>query len=142
MFVALGIAIAYFLDFGLSFTGAGPLAWRLPIACQLLMAILVSILVIGLPETPRWLIQQGRIDEAMEVMCKVYNLPLTDEYVISEKEGILNAVALEQAKPFQWAHLLEKDPLQTSWRIFLACLVLFMNQVNLYYLLPLPNLRS
>ena len=37
LFVGVGIVIAYFFDFGLSFVG-GPLAWRLPIACQVLFA--------------------------------------------------------------------------------------------------------
>ena len=46
LFVGVGIVIAYFFDFGLSFVG-GPIAWRLPIACQVLFAI-VSVHALSL----------------------------------------------------------------------------------------------
>ena len=36
-FVGLGIEIAYWFDYGMSFTG-GSIAWRLPIACQMIFA--------------------------------------------------------------------------------------------------------
>jgi hypothetical protein len=41
LFVGVGIVIAYFFDYGIAYAG-GPIAWRLPIACQILFAI-VSI---------------------------------------------------------------------------------------------------
>jgi hypothetical protein len=47
-----GISFAYWLDFGMSYAG-GAIAWRLPIAIQLIFAICVIILLFGLPESPR-----------------------------------------------------------------------------------------
>lgn len=41
LFVGVGIVIAYWFDYGMSFTN-GAIAWRLPIACQMLFAF-VSI---------------------------------------------------------------------------------------------------
>lgn len=38
LFVGLGIEIAYWFDYGMSFT-EGSIAWRLPIACQMIFAI-------------------------------------------------------------------------------------------------------
>lgn len=127
LFTGLGVTIAYFFDYGMSFVD-GPLAWRFPIACQIIFAFVIIILIFGLPETPRWLIQQGRVDEAVEVMSKVFNAPNTDPFIVAEKEAILNAVAIESSAPFMWSKLFHRDPLQTGWRVFLACLVLFMNQ--------------
>ena len=43
LFVGVGIVIAYWFDYGMSFT-IGPVSWRLPIACQMLFAF-VSIMV-------------------------------------------------------------------------------------------------
>ena len=37
LFVGVGIVVAYFFDYGMSFT-SGPIGWRLPIACQMLFA--------------------------------------------------------------------------------------------------------
>jgi MFS family permease len=38
LFVGVGIVIAYFFDYGIAYVG-GPIAWRLPIACQIIFAI-------------------------------------------------------------------------------------------------------
>jgi len=38
LFVGVGIVIAYFFDYGMSYT-TGPIAWRLPIAMQIVFAI-------------------------------------------------------------------------------------------------------
>jgi MFS family permease len=59
LFVGVGIVIAYFFDYGMSFVG-GQAAWRVPIACQIIFAIVVIILVFGLPESPRWLYARNR----------------------------------------------------------------------------------
>ena len=40
LFVGVGIVISYFFDYGMRFVG-GPIAWRLPIACQIIFAIVV-----------------------------------------------------------------------------------------------------
>ncbi len=52
LFIGIGISFAYWLDFGMSYAG-GAIAWRLPIAVQLLFAVVVIILLFGLPESPR-----------------------------------------------------------------------------------------
>lgn len=38
LFTAVGIVVAYWFDFGMSFV-SGPIAWRLPIAMQMVFAI-------------------------------------------------------------------------------------------------------
>lgn len=43
LFVGVGIVIAYFFDYGMS-SVAGPVSWRVPIACQAVFAF-VSLLV-------------------------------------------------------------------------------------------------
>src|SRR5690625_5287335 len=59
LFVGVGIVLAYWFDFGMSFVG-GPVAWRLPIAFQMVFALGVVVLVFALPESPRWLFNHGR----------------------------------------------------------------------------------
>ena len=129
-FVALGVSSAYFMDYGFSFI-EGPAAWRVPIALQIPMAMGVAVLVVGLPETPRWLWQQGRKDEAVAVMVKVHDVPETDAYVLQESEEIAKAIEIESNSPFKWSRIFQRDALQTGYRVGLACLVLFMNQVGL-----------
>ncbi|THV66411.1 putative Myo-inositol transporter 1, partial [Aureobasidium pullulans] len=127
LFTALGIAVAYFFAFGMNFVG-GAVAWRLPIAAQILPAVIISIVLFGLPETPRWLIERGRIEEATQVMCQVYGTGPEDEYIVAEKAAIIEALEVENANPFRWTHVLRKDRVQTGWRVWLAVLALTFNQ--------------
>jgi hypothetical protein len=113
----------------MNFVG-GAIAWRLPITAQILPAIVISVVLFGLPETPRWLIERGRIDEATEVMCQVYGAGPDDEYIVAEKAAILQALEFEAADPFRWTNILKKDRVHTGWRVWLAVLALSFNQVD------------
>jgi hypothetical protein len=46
LFVGVGIEIAYWFDYGMSFVG-GSIAWRLPISCKMIFAF------VGHPRTVR-----------------------------------------------------------------------------------------
>lgn len=97
-------------------------------------------IVFGLPESPRWLAKRGRTDEALEVLCAVYDLPPDDEYVQSEMESIRAVLALEQHEGAQkWSALLKNDILKTRRRVTMAWFALFFNQMSginlvVYYL--------
>lgn len=125
-------------DYGFSFL-AGSIAWRMPIAIQLVFAIVVVFVVWGCPESPRWLAKRGREAEAVEVLCAVYDLQPDDPYVVGELEAIRAAIAIEGKEGSKISALFKKDALQTRRRVILAWFGLFMNQwsgINLvvYYM--------
>ncbi|KAI0908950.1 general substrate transporter [Ustulina deusta] len=66
--VAIGTLIAYWLDYGASY-GPHAFTWRFPIAFQITFAILVIVLMINLPESPRWLLTHDRVDEAATILA-------------------------------------------------------------------------
>ena len=107
------------------------IAWRLPIACQIIFTIAVSVLIFGVPESPRWLFQQGRETEAIQVLCQVYDLPPTDKEIIKEAEDIREAMRLEEENAFRWRNLLQRDSVQTGRRVLLAWGMQFMKYVSI-----------
>lgn len=72
--VAIGTMVAYWFDFGLSFINTS-IAWRFPVALQIVFALGVVLATSGLPESSRWLVAKGRHDEARSVLASVNNLP-------------------------------------------------------------------
>ncbi|KAI6826744.1 putative MFS sugar transporter [Hortaea werneckii] len=130
MFVGVGIVISYFFDFGMRFVG-GPIAWRLPIACQIIFALVVVVLVFGLPESPRWLYYHNRHDEALQVLCDVWDSTPEGERVSRMHHEILETLRLEQEHgEYKWRQLFKRDRVQTGRRVLLAYGMQFMNQMG------------
>lgn len=131
LFVGVGIVAAYWFDFGMSFVG-GSIAWRLPLAFQIVFSLGVIVLVFGLPESPRWLFNHGREAEAMDVLCAVYGNDADDEYIKEERDAIKEAIAVENAseKSLSFMSMFKKDDICTRYRVLLAWGMQFMNQIG------------
>lgn len=130
LFVGVGIVIAYWFDYGMSFV-PGSIAWRLPIACQMLFAIVVIVLVFGLPESPRYLYKHGRHEEALEILCAVYDGTPDDPKIALENREVLEALKIEEETgEYKWSQLLKRDNVQTGRRVLLAYGAQFMNQMG------------
>ncbi|CAG9983503.1 unnamed protein product [Clonostachys byssicola] len=131
LFVGVGITIAYWFDFGMSFVG-GQVAWRLPIAFQLVFAIGVIILVFALPESPRWLLMKGRDEDAINVLCQFHDKEPSDPSILAETSSIQKAIELELSSNNgdSFFSIFKKDNIGTRYRILLAWGVQFMNQAG------------
>ncbi|KAG6846512.1 hypothetical protein H0H93_013476, partial [Arthromyces matolae] len=68
-----GVVVAYWLEFGLGFIGDGrsQIRWRFPIAFQIIPVIVFMILLLWMPESPRFLVKAGRLDEAKELLQRL-----------------------------------------------------------------------
>ncbi|SMY21888.1 unnamed protein product [Zymoseptoria tritici ST99CH_1A5] len=129
-FIGIGIATAYWIDYGFSFVDSEA-SWRTPVAIQLIFAIVVIFVVWGLPESPRWLAKRGRDAEAEEVLCAVFDTQPNDPFIVEEMRAIRAAVALEKTEGKKgYGSIFQKDILKTRRRVALAWFALFMNQLS------------
>ena len=83
---------------------AGDASWRVPLALQLPSAIILGSVIQFFPYSPRWLAMQDRHEECLDSLCRLRNLPASDERVQAEYRGILaevrfQAVVLERRHP-------------------------------------------
>ncbi|KAL2002547.1 hypothetical protein VTN02DRAFT_6534 [Thermoascus thermophilus] len=92
-----GICISYWLDLAFSFLEPSSVAWRFPIAFQIVFALIILAFVLPLPESPRWLIMKGKEEEAMTVLTALLDLPADDPFIHSEFTAIKDTV-LEMEK--------------------------------------------
>ncbi|KAG8630186.1 hypothetical protein KVT40_001805 [Elsinoe batatas] len=90
--IALGVAIAYWVDFGMAWSQPNPASWRFPIACQILFVLPVFFLLPHLPESPRWLILKGRENEALDVLSALNDLHPTHQDVRAEFLQVKDAI--------------------------------------------------
>ncbi|RKR20030.1 MFS transporter [Arthrobacter oryzae] len=70
----VGAAVAYIVgQFLLTFENG----WRWMLASSAIPALIIVLLRIGTPESPRWLVKVGRLEEAAQVLKRVYGPEVT-----------------------------------------------------------------
>ncbi|KAF1831607.1 general substrate transporter [Decorospora gaudefroyi] len=90
--VAIGTLIAYWIDYGCLY-GPDDFTWRFPIAFQCVFAIIVIVMMISLPESPRWLLTHHREDDAATVLAGLNGVPRNDPEVVIQMQVIRDAVS-------------------------------------------------
>ncbi|KAJ3532749.1 hypothetical protein NM688_g7379 [Phlebia brevispora] len=84
--ITFGIMVSFWIDYGTNYIGGtgatqSQAAWRIPIALQLVPAIILGIGILFMPFSPRWLVNQGREDEALLVLSRARRMPPDSEVV-------------------------------------------------------------
>jgi sugar porter (SP) family MFS transporter len=127
--IVVGILLAYLSNFWVARIIAGPNDWRWMFGVAALPAILFLILLFRIPQSPRWLATQNRVEEARSVLQSIGS-----SNPDAELREIVDSIHLERAQT--------SEPL-FSWKyrfpIFLAVTIGMFNQLAginaiLYYL--------
>ncbi|KAA8646852.1 sugar porter family MFS transporter [Aspergillus tanneri] len=127
--ISAGIMIAYWVDYGFYFL-EGSVRWRFPIMFQSFFTIVVMIGLLYLPDSPRWLIMQGRHTEARDVTARLVNKAGDDPEVDEELRNINDALeAQSKGGPFRYSELLTNGPSQNLRRAGLAMISQFFQQI-------------
>lgn len=126
----LGIAVAYWLDFGLAFIngpngpGSSQFRWRFLLAFQCLPAIVLALGIKLLPDSPRYYISSGQQEMALEVLQHVRGGDAAK--VAPEFEEMLAASGqVTPASPVEFARILvgrSKNPAPNMARRAWLCL--------------------
>lgn len=130
--VILGLTIAYWFDYGMINNHPNTSAvWRLPIAFQVVFIVLTWMLVVLLPESPRYLYAQNQHEDADDIMARIYSVPVHDPVVASHRHDVLVALEAEKEMNFGFTDLFfDKSAVNTSWRLWLGVLVQFFQQMD------------
>ncbi|KAF8507657.1 general substrate transporter [Gautieria morchelliformis] len=137
-----GLALSYWFDYGLSFINSDA-NWRLPIAFQTVFAVSLILMLIDLPESPRWLLARGRVSDARTVLAHLESdsAKPTDAIVVAQSREIEEAIELERSVSgdFSYKELFEGGEMQNFRRLCLCFGIQLMQQmggINLisYYL--------
>jgi SP family arabinose:H+ symporter-like MFS transporter len=127
--IVVGILVAYFSNYLLGTMALGDAEWRWKFGVEAAPAALFLLALFGLPRSPRWLMQKGRVEEARRTLT-----------TIGEKnvEGALGEMraALELERSYGQERLLAA---RNRFPLFLAISIAAFNQLSginaiLYYL--------
>ncbi|UDD62293.1 hypothetical protein AFCA_009618 [Aspergillus flavus] len=71
--------------------------WRIPLGIQIVPAGLLSALIFLFPESPRWLIRQGQLENGLQTLARLHSGGNTsDPWILAEFEQIKTQVAAEK----------------------------------------------
>ncbi|KAG6906481.1 hypothetical protein DXG01_013720 [Tephrocybe rancida] len=137
-----GFSLSNWMTYGFSFLG-GSIAWRFPIAFQLVFSIILLSTIPWLPESPRWLLAHGFEEEGVRVLVALEGNGTTakDDVIIDHTEEILAAVRAEKETAPAWSDILRGKTGNTGMlqRLLLGAGTQWMQQlvginVTSYYL--------
>jgi len=91
--ITFGILISYWISYGTNFIG-GEAAWRIPLALQLIPAIVLCGGAFFLPYSPRWLMLRGREEECLMTLANLRDaepesLLIQSEYMALQAEQLV-----------------------------------------------------
>jgi len=127
--IVIGILLAYLSNFLIARQGLGAMEWRWQFGVAALPAVLFLVMLFGIPQSPRWLVTQNRVEEARQILQK-----MGADDPETELQEIVSSIHLES--------LQKTEPLfSRKYRvpIFLAITIGMFNQLSginaiLYYL--------
>lgn len=97
--------------------------WRVPLAIQIVPALFLGALILIFPESPRWLIDHGKTEEAHQVLAQLHaHGDMRNPFVLAEYEQIQQSITYEhehEAKSY-----LELFRSRSSFRRLFLCVAL------------------
>ncbi|KAL1861527.1 hypothetical protein Daus18300_008790 [Diaporthe australafricana] len=124
--------IPYWVDYGMSYVD-NHAQFRFPLALQCLFAVLTIVLMLLLPESPRWLIAQDRHDDAQNILLALLpNNKPDEDFVNREMAEIQHAIDEERdaAQGSSYKALLKNGPQKFFYRTMLGIGGQFMQQLS------------
>lgn len=109
----------------------GTWAWRLPSLLQGMWGLACIILLPWMPESPRWLIDMGRHEEALQVLANVNSGgDTTDDLVRLQFIEVCDTIGYERA-PMPWGQMFRNRGARKRLVITATCALFAMLQGNM-----------
>lgn len=107
-----GFLFAQWIGYGCNFVDSA-FQWRFPLAFQLLPSLALVGGIWFLQESPRWLMEKGRYDEARESLRKLHGTGDNEEYLDMEYQEIHDTIVAEKSVAVRsWTGLVSNP----AWR--------------------------
>ncbi|CAK7211942.1 hypothetical protein SEUCBS140593_001336, partial [Sporothrix eucalyptigena] len=95
----IGAVIGFWINYGIVHTidSDKTIAWRIPMAVQLIPAGIMAILIPFIRESPTFLLKRGREKEAYEAYSYIRNLPADHTYIAEDVAFVRQHIEVERS---------------------------------------------
>ncbi|KZT03055.1 general substrate transporter [Laetiporus sulphureus 93-53] len=136
LFITFGILVAYCISIGARYIG-GAGSWRTVVGISFVWPMILSVGILFMPESPRWLTKRERYDEARRSLALVRGVPVqeaADHFVISrELEEMRGAVEYEKNVQAGWLDCFTLERKQLYRTCLIATLQMFQQLTGANY---------
>ncbi|EMD62467.1 hypothetical protein COCSADRAFT_93619 [Bipolaris sorokiniana ND90Pr] len=87
-FISLGYLLEAWINLGFFEQDNLPLQWRIPLAIPTVISVIPMLAVFSIPESPRWLVAKGHVEDARVSLSSFKGLDLHDPEITAEITGI------------------------------------------------------
>ena len=124
--------MVYWIDYAFSkASNLDSYIWRVPTILQCIFLVPILLLLLIVPETPRWLAAHDRNEECLYVLQRLHGHHSSPEEIQRLHQDIVDKVALETAVGSgSWKDLLKNDEIQSQRRFLIACSIQMFQQLG------------
>ncbi|KAF4615561.1 hypothetical protein G7Y89_g15303 [Cudoniella acicularis] len=130
----LGIFLAYWIDYAFTQTYTSPtstISWRMPIILQCIFLLPMLLLLLIIPESPRWLAAHSHPQKSLEVLTRLYSSRKSSSEINALHQQIVKTVEAETSfNTGSWRDLLHNDEIQSQRRLLIACAIQSFQQLG------------
>lgn len=129
-FISLGYTLEAWIDLGFYEFKTGSVTWRPPIAIAIFFSIVVMSAIFFLPESPRWLVRQNRVEEARYVLSAFKGQEGDSPEVEAEIVGMELSLENTAKSGASLKDLFTPGPERLPYRFGLCILLQFFQQMS------------
>ncbi|KAF8853442.1 general substrate transporter [Acephala macrosclerotiorum] len=130
IFISSGIALASWVNFGLSYSQETSMCWRLSLLIPIIFSCLICSSTYLFPESPRWLAQQGRVEEARAVIAVLEDQSTESEHVAIELDIVRRACDTQGQRERGFVDLFKMGRERLLYRFSLSVMINFCAQMT------------
>lgn len=86
--ITLGLLLASCIDYAVR-NNTGTSSYRIPIGIQFAWGVILGVGLMFLPESPRFFVKRGKLEQARKALCSLRGQPADSEYIEAELSEIV-----------------------------------------------------
>ncbi|KAH8702278.1 general substrate transporter [Talaromyces proteolyticus] len=123
--LGLGYAVANYFGLAFYYESDPLISWRAPLGIQLIFPAIILLLLLFIPESPRFYLMRGKTDQAWSVIKSIHQDPNDpdDEYARREFYQMSQQATFDRTVNSSWLQMF-KRPSYRKRTLFVICLML------------------